>query len=80
MAHLVVPYTHNSVDRHAAPATVCSNPKLGVNLLRRDDLAAEDMAHEKVVVHGLGDNFRDGSRSELDKAVVFRMSRLGGRS
>ena len=63
--------TRNTIARNGPPLPIRSNPELRVHLVLRDHLACEDMAHEEIVVHRLGDDLGNGRRVELNEAVVF---------
>jgi hypothetical protein len=49
----------------------CAYPEFGVYLVIGYDLALEDMAGEKVVVHRVRDDGCDGRVSKLDKGIVL---------
>jgi hypothetical protein len=56
---------------HGSKLLACSNPQARMNLLRRDDLANEDVASQEIVVHRLGYNVGYSSMGEFDKGIVF---------
>lgn len=70
-AHLVMLEPFESRRGYLLPFPVGAHPELGVNLVLGDGLALYKMPHEQVVVHGLGDDLRDGRRVELDKGIVL---------
>ena len=47
-----------------------------MNLILWDDLALENMAQQKVVVHRLTHDVSDWRGAELNKRIVFRLSSL----
>jgi succinylarginine dihydrolase len=56
---------------HLAPLAVRANPQLGVHLIAGDELAAQDVPHEEVVVHHLRDDLRNGGGVELEEGIVL---------
>lgn len=48
--------TRDAITGNRPPLPVRPNPELGVHLVLGDDLAREDVAHEEIVVHCVGDN------------------------
>ena len=57
--------------RDDSPFSVRTDPELGMYFVLRNNLAREDVPHEKIVVHGLRNNFSDFRRIEFNEAVVF---------
>ena len=71
------------VDAHGRDSSVLpvrADPELGVDLVLGDHLAAEDVAHEEVVVHGLSDDLGDRRGVEFEEGVVLRFAGLRGSS
>ena len=74
--HLVVRDTRDAVTGDRPPLPVRPNPELGMDLVFGDDLACQDVAHEEVVVHRVGDDSGDGGRIELDEGVMLGLAGL----
>jgi hypothetical protein len=61
-----------AIRGHDAPFAIRTYPELWVHFVFRDNFTSRDVAHEQVIVHRFCDDLSDGSRHELDEAVVFR--------
>ena len=70
-AHLVVLYPRYATRRYSSPLFVRADPELGMDLVFWDDFASEDVPHEKVIVHRLGNDLCDRRRLELNESVMF---------
>ena len=63
--------TLDLVPRGPLESAVGTLPDLGVQLLRGNKLALQDVAVHQVVVHGLGDDLGDGGGGEFNEGVVL---------
>ena len=52
--------TRDAIAGDRPPLPVRADPEFGMDLVLGNDFARKNMAHEKVVVHGLGDDASDG--------------------
>lgn len=68
---LIVLRPSKTVCRDASPLAVGADPKLWVDIVLGDELAAHDVSHQQVVVHGLCHDLGDGRGVEFDESVVF---------
>lgn len=46
--------------RYAPPFTIGADPQFGMYLVFWDNLTADDVTHEQIIVHSLGNNLSHG--------------------
>jgi len=61
----------NAIPRSPLESSVGSLPDIGVELLRRNILALQDMAVHQIVVHSLGDNLSNSDGGEFHECIVL---------
>lgn len=66
----------NPVAGNWSPFSVRANPEVRMNLVFRDHFALYNVSHQKVVIHGLGNNLRHGNGIKFEECVVFRFPSL----